>query len=429
MGIYLMAKDVPVLKIEDGKCNILRPELLPFSLRKEQVSIEDFYGNWINGRAIQLSRTNSKMILNSVRVSQTNAYAICKACHGLSLTDMYWFKDEKDTISWSDINLFKNEISRGMAATALVGDALKEKGKIHTPELTTQGVTAKAWVKASGKTFLYKIGRKELAASVILDTLGFSHVKYEKVVGEELNKVVTLQRKEQITALGEEVVKCELLATEDRSMVNFEDFQMYCECHGKNVFYETLSLDRKHYLEMQIADYVLNNVDRHTANWGYFMDNETGELRSLYPLLDHDHAFSDVEGMLSQTTEQTMDLFTAALLAQSELHVDLSALLLMKCPEGLKVNEWEAVQNRVVALQENCRIYENILETGYNPTWRLIENIRELQISVGNEVVLQKIIEKNDLGIDCSEIERAIIEELKEQIREADIVEAIEAEV
>ena len=66
----------------------------------------------------------------------------------------------------------------------------KETGKIHTPELTTQGVTAKAWVENLGKNYLYKIGKKELAASAILDSLGFRHVKYEKVQGEELENVV-----------------------------------------------------------------------------------------------------------------------------------------------------------------------------------------------------------------------------------------------
>lgn len=427
--MYLMAKDEPVLKIEDGKCQVLRLELLPFSIRKEHVSLEDFYGNWMNERAIQLSRTNSKMILNSLRVSQTNAYAICKACHGLSLTDMYWFKDEEDKITWSDINLFKNDISKGMASTALVGDALKEKGKIHTPELTTQGVTAKAWVKDSGKTYLYKIGRKELAASAILDTLGFNHVKYEKVTGEELDKVVTVQRKEQIEALGEEVVKCELIASEDRSMVNFEDYQLYCENHGKNVYDETFALDRKHYLEMQIADYVLNNIDRHAANWGYFMDNSSGEVLSLYPLLDHDHAFSDVEGMMSQTTEQSMDLSTAALLAQSELHADLPGLLLMECPDGLDDTEWESVQRRAISLHENCRIYENILATGYQPTWDLIENIRLLERASGTEVTLTEIIAKNNAGIECSGEERAIIEGLREQVIEEDMLQYIEEEV
>ena len=337
MSLYLMAKDIPVLEIEQGGCRILNRDLLPFSLRKDRVTLEDFYGTWMNSRAIQLSRTNSKMILNSMRVSQTNAYRICQTCHGASLSDMYWFKEEEEKLEWKDVSLFQNDISKAMASTALVGDVLRENGKIHTPELTTQGVAAKAWVRNGGELYLYKIGKKELAASKILDALGFAHVGYRKVEGEELDRVVTARRKERIRALDERVVKCRLIASEEHSMVSFEDFQIYCQENGKNVFEETLALDRLHYLEMQIADYILNNIDRHGANWGFFMDNETGRLEKLYPLMDHDQAFSDVEGMRSQTTEQNLDLETAALLAQTELHADLGRILQMAQPEGMRV--------------------------------------------------------------------------------------------
>ena len=131
------------------------------------------------------------------------------------------------------------------------------------------------------------------------------------------------------------MVKCRLIASQEYSMVNFEDFQMYCQYEGKNVYEEVLRLDRRHYLEMQTADYILNNIDRHGANWGFFMDNATGRLTGLYPLLDHDQAFSDVEGMLSQTTEERFDLETAALLAETELHSELEAVLRLDCPEGI----------------------------------------------------------------------------------------------
>lgn len=144
--MYLMAKDIPVLKIDKGRCRVLEKELLPFSLRKDRVALEDFYGMWISNRAMELSRTNGKMILNSLRVSQTNDFRICMACHGLSLSDMYWLREEEEELTWDEVNLFQNDISKGMASTALVGDVLHEHGKIHTPELTTQGQAAKAWV-------------------------------------------------------------------------------------------------------------------------------------------------------------------------------------------------------------------------------------------------------------------------------------------
>ena len=273
---------------------------------------------------------------------------------------MKLYEEEKELV-WSEVSLFRNDISRGMASTALVGDVLRERGRIHTPELTTQGVAAKAWVRKGQELYLYKIGKKELAASAVLDTLGFAHVPYQKVEGEELDRVVTARRKERIRALDERVVKCRLIASEEHSMVSFEDFQIYCQENGKNVFEETLALDRLHYLEMQIADYILNNIDRHGANWGFFMDNETGRLEKLYPLMDHDQAFSDVEGMRSQTTEQNLDLETAALLAQTELHADLGRILQMAQPEGISEKQWAQVQRRAAELDERCRIYESEL--------------------------------------------------------------------
>lgn len=413
MSILLMAKDVPVLKVQDGKCEILHEELLPFSIRKNKVLLEDFYGNWISPRALQLSRTNSKMILNAARVSQSNAFAICRACYGLSFSDMYWFKDAESDVSWKDINLFDNDISKGMASTALVGDVFRETGKIHTPEFTTQGVTAKAWVKRADNTYLYKIARKEIAASRILDVLGFDHVTYEEVTGEEFDEVVTPERKAQIDALGEKVVKCGLISSKDVSMVNFEDYQLYCEKHGKNVFLETINMDKRHYLEMQVADYILNNVDRHTANWGYFMDNSTGELTGLYPLLDHDHAFSDVEGMMSQTTEERMDLLSAAMIAQSELMCDITAVLSMERPEGLTENEWQGVLRRTDTLQKCSRIYLSIMDAGYEPDWELIEQIQKIEKFYETEMTLTDIIEKYNAGVECCEGELALIGKLK----------------
>ena len=72
-------------------------------------------------------------------------------------------------------------------------------------------------------------------------------------------------------------------------------------------------MDREAYLEMQIADYILNNNDRHEQNWGFLMENVTGKLTGLCPLFDHDHAFVNYKNVMSQTTEREMSLREAAL--------------------------------------------------------------------------------------------------------------------
>lgn len=52
-------------------------------------------------------------------------------------------------------------------------------------------------------------------------------------------------------------------------------------------------MDAGNYYKVQIADYILGNEDRHGANFGFFMDNRSRKLQGLYPLMDHDHAFSE----------------------------------------------------------------------------------------------------------------------------------------
>lgn len=87
--MQLLLKNLPVMEInEDGKCTILDFDRLPLPLRREKVSFVDFV-EWASNRTLSLGRSFAKEILNTLRLSQTNRYAVCKACRGLSLEDSY----------------------------------------------------------------------------------------------------------------------------------------------------------------------------------------------------------------------------------------------------------------------------------------------------------------------------------------------------
>lgn len=356
MSTLLMCKNIPVLEIlESGNCKVLKYELLPVNIRKKDVNIEDYYSEWITNRALSISRTNAKAILNSLRLSQTNRAAICKACHAVNLFDAYWIKEKNESITWDDINLFHNDFSKSLAITALTGKTIRENGKIHTPELTTQGVSAKAWWHENGGLYLYKVGRKELAASKILDALKIDHVKYEEVVEKDLQEVMTKERRDSLKEQNEKVVKCKLISSEEKSMVTFEEFMIYCEYHEKNPFEEVLKIDAKHYYEMQVADYIISNDDRHIGNWGFFMDSGTGCIEKLYPLLDHDHAFSKEEDIIAQTTEKDTSLLYAAIEAQLHVNIEIQNVLNMEKPDFLEDDEWNQVQNNVRTLSDQFK--------------------------------------------------------------------------
>ena len=84
MKLYL--RDIPVLGIsENGNCKILDFDRLPFALRKEDVTYPEFV-EWASNRTLSIGRSFAKEILNSLRLSQTNRYAVCKACRNFCLS-------------------------------------------------------------------------------------------------------------------------------------------------------------------------------------------------------------------------------------------------------------------------------------------------------------------------------------------------------
>lgn len=357
---YICLKDRPVLEICDYCCRILDYDRLPFSLRYEGVGFDDVMHGWTENRTMSIGKTNAKKILAGFGISQSNPYLIAKLFHFTSLTDCYWLREEGETVRWKDVSLFRNRLEKAVSATALLGapgyfkDKLRESAasswiRIHTPELTAQGMTAKAWIRERGGLYLYKIGKKELAASRILDALGIPHVPYEEVSEEELSRVSDPKRMDRIRNAGEKAVKCRIITSAQKALVSWEDFQMYCDYHDIDAYAYVRERDPRGYYTMQIADYILGNEDRHGANFGFYMDNRTGKLQKLYPLMDHDHAFSEEKTLPSQTSEEEETLEEAAVRAarSGDWGIDDQSVLRMEKPEELSGVQWEGVQERV----------------------------------------------------------------------------------
>ncbi len=354
---YICLKDQPVLEISSYSCRILDYDRLPVSLRYESVGFDDVMHGWTENRTMSVGRTNAKKLLAGFGISQSNPYLVARLFHFTSLTDCYWMKEEGEQVQWRDVSLFRNRLERTVSATALMGvpgyfkDKVMEfaESRIHTPELTAQGMAAKAWIRERGGLYLYKVGKKELAASRILDALKISHVRYEDAGEEMLARIADKKRIDSIKNAGEKVVKCKIITSEQKALVPWEDFQMYCAYHDLDEYACVRERDPHGYYSMEIADYILGNEDRHGANFGFFMDNRTGKIGNLHPLMDHDHGFSQESDIISQTSETKETLETAAIKAAGlgSWGIDCQAALQMKRPEELSEEEWEGVQERV----------------------------------------------------------------------------------
>lgn len=344
-----MMKNTKVLETnKDGSIMIYEEKLLPFSLQKEDLTYEDFFFNWLSVRPLSIGRTNAKAILNNAGIPQ-NSLTIARICHGMNLSDCYWVKEREEDTSWDKDNLYDHDMDPLYADTALTGKSHHlSKDKFHTPELTAQGVSAKCWIKENDGIYLYKVGRKELPASEILDVLGIDHVHYEKA--EQLKEYLSKDRIKKIEDVGEIIVRSKLITNKQQGIIPFEEFAVWCANQEIDDEYEEAKRrDEKSYYEMQIADYILNNSDRHVGNWGFYFDVEENKLQGMYPLMDHDHSFDEEETLMSQTNEGKT-LLEAARIAQAQLNLPVKDILEIPKPEYLMDNEWEQVRKRVMML-------------------------------------------------------------------------------
>ena len=355
--MLLLLKNTPVLEIKDnGNCKILDFDHLPLALRKEDVSFADFF-EWASNRTLSIGRSYAKEILNSLRLSQNNRFAVCRACRGLSLEDSYWIRKENDSKTWEEVNLFHNPLSLFITEISLSGKNTNYhldtnlKQTIHTPELTTLGASAKGWVRHEDGLHLHKVGKYEIPAHEILEALKIEHIPYKVSSEQEINSYLSMERKEWLEGVDEFIVNSKLFTSEDVAMVTFEEFVIFCNAYELNPYEEAKKIDRTYYLKMQIVDYILNNNDRHEQNWGFFMDNQTGKIIGFCWLFDHDHAFAEYDDVESQTMEERMSLYEAAKLAQKELQMDFTEVLNMLPPKYLSEKQWKKVIERIKKIQ------------------------------------------------------------------------------
>ena len=354
--MQLLLKDKPLLDIQDnGICTILNFDRRPFALRKEKVTFVEFM-EWASNRTLSIGRSYAKEILNALRLSQSNRYAVCKACRGLSLEDAYWIREDGDEKTWEEVNLFRNPLSLFITELSLSGRNMyyqmegMDRKRIRTPELTTLGASAKGWIRTNEGLFLHKVGKYEIPADEILSVLGIAHISYQISKEEEIAPYLSEERIQWIDSVGEAIVNSKLFTSEDIALVTFEEFRIFCDAYGMNAYDEVKKIDREFYLKMQIADYVLNNNDRHEQNWGFFMENKTGKLKGFCPLFDHDHAFTAYGNVISQTAEEPVSLYEAAMDAQSELGLDLGVVREIEKPDILSEEQWEELLERIESL-------------------------------------------------------------------------------
>ena len=243
------------------------------------------------------------------------------AYHGLSLTDVFWIKHDRESICFSEINLFTHSLSDAFVDVSLRGKQMTlQNAELLDPkdaagDVSVAGVAPKAWIRQDDRFYLLKDGNSrdvqaELLASRVARCFQLDQVLYE----EDVYKGVPITKSELVTSL-------------DVSISAMEYVDIYAVNHDTNAIELALNKDAYNYYMMNVIDYLVGNTDRHWGNWGFLVDNRTNRLLKLYPLMDFNRAFNvydTLDGARCLTTRESMSQKDAAIDAVK--HIGLNQL-------------------------------------------------------------------------------------------------------
>lgn len=286
-----------------GEAEIVDEQFMPFDLYLEEY--EDFdtllnnldvFRHWCASRVLSLDRKYAKEILNSIGVAQAvtdkERAKVALSYHCVSLTDVYWVREQGDNTTFAQLNLYDNPLKEAIVELSLRGRQMTVTNQELAPDLSTKGCFPKAWIRTDKGFRLLKDGgedavRRELLASQICQCFDIKQVEYKEFLYD-----------------GELVTQSEIVTSKEYSMVSKMSFDIYAANHDLDTVEEAIRLDRIAYYGMNILDYLTGNTDRHPENWGFLVDNATNRPISLYPLMDFNmcfYAYDNLDGARCQT--------------------------------------------------------------------------------------------------------------------------------
>lgn len=236
--------------------------------------------SWVNARSSAKHRKHIAKILDECGGNTPSGFI--RLTHCLSVNDTFWVKSDIEDLEWNSVNLYNNDFSEIVSHAAFDGIGLcGEQFSTTSPELTTDGMFDKCWIKNADSIYLIKTG-----------STGYSNAgrePYSEVLASQVfNKILpdNSVSYELRAFRGRTVSACKLFTDERYSYLPYSVFMRTVQRIPEilKTFGEYGCDDI--FRGMIIGDCVTFNTDRHFNNFGWLCDSDTMKRITMAPVFD-----------------------------------------------------------------------------------------------------------------------------------------------
>jgi|GEM_PF-178647 len=253
----LMCKDSAVYDISNEL--VLNENLLPGCMLKNKLS----YHEWMETRYSRDTNFSSERLMHRAFGVYDHEHAK-HATGALSLSDCYWLKRREDDILFADVTPYINKEWDGLDANGIQNDYIW--GSLSN--LFVSGKTDKRWLDAS--TLLKIDSFREAEPYLLCSLLGLGNVTETQKSDDGL-----------------------LLSNFTSSDIFFESMeQSSIEGDEQDLRHTAVERSKELAVALFTVDYLIENNDRFSDDYGYLRDANTGDYISMAPYFNFDWAWS-----------------------------------------------------------------------------------------------------------------------------------------
>lgn len=292
----------PVGKIEIIKNSVNRIQLSPW-FNEVYSNPEEFIVSRIN----IIHRENIQNICKVLGINTLEEYANITNC--ISATDSFWLCNVNNQTSWDKVNAYTNPINIRLANAALNGvyDLHGNDLKSPSPQYRIAGSADKCIKRIHSKDGLYLYKSSGDIAIEPTHVRPYSeYFAYQVAEKLGIKNAVAYDIHEHTTEDGfiKPYCICKIFTNENRALVDFCDSIYKNKTLLEIAQSSELATSKENILNMLILDSIIINFDRHSANYGFILDNEQGKLTEFAPIFDNDCSLGSFDSVKEDSFEE-----------------------------------------------------------------------------------------------------------------------------